>query len=351
MIKKLNLIRDIHSNNQINPTTISKFTTQRNSFKNAYDNTKQPMDNMRMSRFAQLEESPFKEISEQKEENRKNFHSTQGKFFTKNKDEKMNMYFNPKKEKGDNAVSLHSTVDLFENLNNKLENNKNKIKIENGENNKFYRTENTLKKNLSPKKHFFQSQEMTKNNLDKFLFDTKKKMNTIEEKVKQYERNKKMMSNKNIGTTTKTLVNIDNLKFPYQNNLDKYAEQKDGTATSPLKRGDNKNINININNKITNIYEIKGGYIDGNEKPKSKTNLSEEEIAQRLNLYKSKLNSEFIKVINDEKNKEKERMSQYENPENEDEKRDIEKEISSERALSSDRIHKINLIWLEVWSI
>merc|ERR1712032_427583 len=100
-------------------------------------------ENNRTSRYGIISDSPTK-IEEQKTENRKNFNSTQGNFFTKKKEENFNFNFNPRREKererekSDNAVSLNSTVGLFENLNKKLEEknyesniNKNKIKIEN----------------------------------------------------------------------------------------------------------------------------------------------------------------------------------------------------------------------------
>lgn len=335
------------NNNLTNNLRNSIGGLQRNSF-----NNKNNLMNLFNPLINKNNESPIKieENNKEKEETKNNFYSTQTKFLSK------------KKEKVEGGISFNSTLGIFENLNNKLENkNNNLLKNEKGLD-QFSRTENSLKKNLIPRARNvnFQSQDMKdikemKNNLDKFLFDPRKKMNILENQVdpnrEGRERSIKHKSNKNIGTTTKSLVDINHngkIKFPYHNNLNKYAQGKK-LLNSP-KKPSNENINININNKITNIYEFKSSgdrYENDKEKyDKIKSNknfnFSEEEISRKLNLYKSKLNSQLIKVINDEKNKEKERLSQYEISENGKERKEIEDLIARERVMSSDKIFKIN---------
>ena len=352
MIKKLETVKEMSSTyNSTIFNNNNKNFTQRSSFKNAFD---KPLDNKRLSRYAKLNESPIIKIEEQIDETKKNYFSTQSKFLSKKKDEnfKKEKFKTEDKDKDTNTntnpVSLNSSVGLFENLNNKMTNknniNSNKVKFENTGAN-FYKTDNCLKKHISPKAKntHTQSQEIkNRNNLDKFLLDPRKKINIMDQKELK-GKIKKNQSNKNVGTTSKSIINLNNpnIKFPYKNNLNKYSAGME--MPSPVKFNDNKNINININNKITNIYEFKGDYIEGNnDRLKIKKNLTEEEISQKLNLYKSKLNSQLIKIINEEKNKEKERMSNYENSESGKDKKEIEDKISNERIKSSDKIIKMN---------
>jgi hypothetical protein len=430
MIKKLEILKDISLNNNSSISNVNKkFFTQRNSINSSVKNNSNNSneENKRANRFCNLNESPspiFKSKNKIengkkdeiiKEDLRKNFYSTQAKFFSKKKEE------TPIKQKTENEIriengngsengngnsipianannpygisypnairntntkSFNFTLGPFENLNpfNKLDEkfkntiNTNKLKYEMIGTN-FYKTENSLRKNLSPnlKNINAQSLEMkNKNNLDKFLLDPRKKINIIDEKELKEKllnlKSQEIQIDKNVGTTNKSLINLNNpnIKFPYHNNLNKYSGME---LSSPIKSNEekdkdkdkdkdidkdkdkNRNINININNKITNIYQIKGDFIEGkfdksnidkNLNSNVKSNLTEEEIMQKINLYKSKLNSQLIKLINDEKSKEKERMNDYDNSEKGDNKKTLENQIANERVLSLDRIKKMN---------
>lgn len=335
MMKKFNQIKQLNEN-AYSANSNSKFSTQRAGFKNT-NNEDKPSDNKKNSRY-RINETPIM-INDQKEEikTNSNFYSTQGKFFSKKKDDTEKS----KKSKNENyAFSLNSTVGILENFENRLEKNKlNKLDLPDS---KFYKTENLLNKHISPKNTRVTFKQDIRNNLDKFLLDPKKKSVILDNKGNINEKLLKTMSNKKVGNTTKSLVDMNNskIKFPYQNNLNKYVGRQ---GNSPSKSNDlnsiyNKNM-ININNKIPNV-DIKGENTEGeNEKAKK---LTEEEIAERVNQYKTKLNTHLVNMINEEKNKERERMSRYEFLDNEQDKKELEREITRERVFSSEKLLKMN---------
>lgn len=103
-----------------------------------------------------------------------------------------------------------------------------------------------------------------------------------------------------------------------------------------------KNINININNKITNFYHMADLTARFDENGKIKKSISEEDIQRKLAIYRTKLNSEMLRLLNEEKIKENDRQVLYGNMKDNEEKYCFEKEVSKERLESSDKIVKLN---------
>jgi len=127
-------------------------------------------------------------------------------------------------------------------------------------------------------------------------------------------------------------------------NINEFITGKKGNSISESITDNNfagKNINININNNITNFYNMRN-YSGIDDKIKIKENLTEEEIQHKLNVYRTKLNSEMLKYLNEEKVRENERQNAYENLKDNQEKFNFEKEVSKERLESSEKIIKMN---------
>lgn len=112
--------------------------------------------------------------------------------------------------------------------------------------------------------------------------------------------------------------------------------------------GDNcTNLNVDLGSKNSQSQLIKNENILTRSQmsvsdsiPNKK--LTEKEIDKCLQEYRSKLNSELLKILSEEKYKEQEREILYENTIDIIEKKRLEKIISMERAQSSEKILKLN---------
>jgi len=198
-----------------------------------------------------------------------------------------------------------------------------------------------------------------KNNLQKF------NINNIRQNLKRVSNTvgNFYIANKNKNNKDKYFSNVNNpnyiidlsnpkIKIKLTNNVkDNYVNPDEiitGLNRNKISEAFNSNnfegkqINIKINNNITNHFNMKDfAFID--EKIKIKDNLSEDEIQQKLNLYRSKLNSEMLKYLNEEKIREKERQDTYEHLKDNQEKCKFGQEVSKERNETSEKIIMMNL--------
>jgi len=207
---------------------------------------------------------------------------------------------------------------------------------------------------------YYEVAKIVKNNLQKFIMsnNTNKKYPTSSSNYKPYigydyktNKNKTFMnlSNRNYQSQ----INLSNPKIKIKispevsekiKNSNEYLTNKKGNFLfNSFDDNPRKNISININNKITNFYhmgDLTNGYDDiGNMKIKK---ITEEDIQRKLAVYRTKLNSEMLRLLNEEKMKENDRQVLYENIKDIDEKYIFEKEVSKERLESSDKIVKLN---------
>jgi hypothetical protein len=305
----------------------------------------------------------------------KNFYfSSEPKYLKRKKDINLDFDKSRRESININMNSPNSSNFIFENLNDKSVK-----KINCDIASKFYQSKENFfnNKQSSPKINSIYTKS-EKNNLNKFLFEPKyNKINKINNNsFNIYERTKfKINRNKNNKFEARSTLNysnnsnfnniidvnnpkiilkinnnkLNNSSFRYTTSNETNNNNRSGNNNNynHNKNNNNKNISININNKITNFYDLSGFMNNNKDNSNIKNNNNninnnEEEIAQKLHLYKSKLNSELIKVINEEKMREIDRLCNYERSENLKEKKKLEKEISKKRIFSSERIIKIN---------
>ena len=172
---------------------------------------------------------------------------------------------------------------------------------------------------------------INKNNYEKFNLTNKNFYNTND----NLEKNKKKNFNL-FNTNTKDFYFIDNL-----NSKINYSKGKNEKFNNPGYLNNTKNINVNINKKTTNIYNINNINNELTEKIE-KNNLSEKDIKRSLEIYKSKLNSQLLELFNEEKLKEFERKNNIGQIKNEFEKKNFEKTMAIEQNESSENIIKFN---------
>lgn len=91
------------------------------------------------------------------------------------------------------------------------------------------------------------------------------------------------------------------------------------------------------NNKNKNLYSFNAVFDD-----KLKKKIIEKDIEKKIESYKIKLNSDMLKVLRDEKQREEEREMNYNKATSEIEKRRLESLIALERVQSSERIIRLN---------
>jgi len=93
----------------------------------------------------------------------------------------------------------------------------------------------------------------------------------------------------------------DNILNKYN---DKSKRKMDNLSLGSTNENFGKNINININNKITNFYKMTNMSNDNDNKfSKNKYNYNEHEIQQKISLFKTKFNQKMIGILNDEKSR------------------------------------------------
>ena len=277
---------------------------------------------------------------------------------------------------------MHKSMTLNLNRNNPKEiSDKSKMKFENENRIKFIVknpiSELTLENDLKPtienmisqktnfnkdKKHSNNTKEIIdyvgkigNNNLDKFNLTKTKLPSSCNLKpymsfVDNPDKNKNYfyLSNPNYKsqmnlTNPKINIRISNVVSEKIKNSKEYLTNNKGNVLyNPFSDNLNKNINININNNITNFYnmaDLTAGYDD---KKKMNKIVIEEEIQRKLAIYRTKLNSEMLRLLNEEKIKENDRQVLYENLKDNEEKYHFEKEVSNERFESSDKIVRMN---------
>jgi len=192
--------------------------------------------------------------------------------------------------------------------------------------------------------------KVVKNNFQKFkITNPKYNLNSKDINIKK-DKIKNITLINNLNNFNQIHLNNPKIKIKLPNemtnkimNSNEYlSNSKVNTISFPFNDNIGKYININIENKITNYYNITNPPGNIEEKIKIKKNFTEEEINQKLNIYRTKLNSEMLKFLNQEKMKENERQTLYDNLKDNKEKFDFEKIVSKERLESSEKIVKMN---------
>jgi len=141
--------------------------------------------------------------------------------------------------------------------------------------------------------------------------------------------------------------NDNNSKFPNKYSTLKTVDPLATTWNKPLSNiqipiicgstKNQKNNKINSNTKSNHLYNFNAVFDD-----KVKKKIIEKDIEKKLESYKIKLNSEMIRILKEEKQREEEREMLYSKANSELEKRRLESLIALERVQSSERIIKLN---------
>jgi len=141
-------------------------------------------------------------------------------------------------------------------------------------------------------------------------------------------------------------INDNNYYFHVENNITNLGNNSANPTSyftksvfSPL----NMNKNVNNNGKIDKLEAFRlNKFAHTKPYPISEKKLTQKEYDNLVQEYKSKLNAELLKILQEEKYKEEEREVLYHNTLDIVEKKRFEKIISMERAQSSERIVKMN---------
>lgn len=145
------------------------------------------------------------------------------------------------------------------------------------------------------------------------------------ENTSEKTKNKNIVNNNNYNNEKNTSEN-KNLKSGFGPAIES------GSGNYKLSANDLENETKQINN----IMNIKPEVFNYEQK------LTAKEIERMVKDYKGKLNTEMLKILNEEKNKEEQREIKYNNTIDSVEKKRLEKMISFERNQSSEKILKIN---------
>lgn len=197
--------------------------------------------------------------------------------------------------------------------------------------------------------------KMLKNNLQKFNKTQPKFFSSINFKSNMSPLYKAEKNNHNINLKNQNYYNQMDLSNPkikikISNDLSEKIKKSNEYLTD--KKGNifynsfsdhfEKNLNGNINNNIKNFYSMANLTAEFDDPEKIKIKINEEEIQKKLNIYRIKLNSEMIRLLNQEKSKENDRQIIYDNIKIKEDKNHYEKEVSKDRLESSDKIFKMN---------
>jgi len=137
-------------------------------------------------------------------------------------------------------------------------------------------------------------------------------------------------------------IKINDTNEKLTNNIEYIISKKRNSDCIPLNDNFRKNINININNNINNFCSMINFPVNIDEGVKLRKNTPEDDIQQKLSAYRTKLTSEVIKFLNEEKIRENERQNVYDNLKDNQEKFNLEQEISRRRLEASEKISKMN---------
>lgn len=198
--------------------------------------------------------------------------------------------------------------------------------------------------------------KINKNNLQKFNLTKNKFASTTNiiphlglsyktEKNKNYFKvtNPKNQSQMNLSNPKIKIKISNDISEKIKNSNDYLTDKKPNILYSSLNDNVHKNINININNKITNFYNMADLISGFDDKGQTKNNMiTENDIQRKLAIYRTKLNSEMLRLLNEEKSKENDRQILHENMRDNVDRLNFEKEVSKERLESSDKIIKMN---------
>lgn len=216
---------------------------------------------------------------------------------------------------------------------------------------------NEKNNNDKEKKNSFTSNEIVvcetkiiKNNLQKFNMTKTKYSSTCNFKPYIDFTNKSDINKNYINYFSQMNLSNPKIKIKISHNVtekiknsSEYLTNKKGNVLyNSYSENLGKNTNLYINNNITNFYSMANLTAGFEDKVKIKKNHSEEEIQKKLAIYRIKLNSEMLRILNEEKTKENDRQVFYENLKNGEEKKNYEKEVTKDRLDSSDKIVRMN---------
>lgn len=183
--------------------------------------------------------------------------------------------------------------------------------------------------------------KFTTNN-PKFLLNINYKPKKIQN-VNVFNSSNEINSNNNLSLLNpKINIKINDTAEKLANNIEFLISKKRNSDCIPLNYNLRKNINININNNITNFCSMINFPVNIDEGVKLRKNTPEGDIQQKLSAYRTKLTSEVIKFLNEEKIRENERQNVYDNLKDNQEKFNLEQEISRRRLETSEKISKMN---------
>lgn len=133
--------------------------------------------------------------------------------------------------------------------------------------------------------------------------------------------------------------NENNFSSSENNNVINYTKTNPNLIISNnnLNSNNNNNLNIKVNSNSNDFYNFNSVFDD-----KVKRKIIEKDIEKKVESFKIKLNSEMLKVLKEEKQKEGEREAFYSKAHTEIDRKRLENLIALERVQSSERIIRIN---------
>lgn len=121
-----------------------------------------------------------------------------------------------------------------------------------------------------------------------------------------------------------------------------YCDKSSGMAKMPI-ISNSINANLTKTKMENNVYSNNNAFnLKGILDDKFKKKIIEKDIEKKIESFKIKLNSDMLKVLKEEKQKEEERENKYNKATSEMEKRRLESFIALERVQSSERIIRLN---------
>jgi len=265
------------------------------------------------------------------------------------------IYKDIEKEEIDSKNFIKNNNDDEKENENKSNSSKNKEILKIDENKKLEQISNSINeellinKSIEEKKDNRENKENTKNDIS-IEKDNNNNTSNIKgekekEKEKEKEQNKNNISRESIkNQPIKSEKNIERLITPIVNE----NENSNIENNSPLLmiKTDDLINNNNCNKKIltpiskenlNELYSFNNLFDD-----KEKKKIFEKDLEKKLHSYKIKLNKEMLRILKQEKEKEKERNIFYKKANTELDKKRIENLIALERVQSTEKIIKLN---------